>query len=228
MVYVPVANTQGTAHTYGVNWTSAALTWLVDGVAVRTLLYEDAKGGTRFPQTPMKLKVGAWAGGDADQNAQGTVEWAMGGKPGSTNYANGPFSMYVESINIINYSPAAAYSYSDNTGNWQSIRVEEGEVGGIVSPEDAAADLATRSSASFTATTGSGAPVKPLATATSNGTATGSFVTSTRDGVTVISAETGSPSSSSGVTQSNSASTFGITGGVFGCAVLALLMTVFA
>jgi beta-glucanase (GH16 family) len=226
MVYVPTANNQGVAHTYGVNWTSAALTWLVDGVAVRTLLYEDAKGGTRFPQTPMKLKVGAWAGGDADNNAQGTVEWAMGGKPGSTNYADGPFSMYVESINIINYSPAAAYSYSDNTGNWQSIRVEEGEVGGIVSPEDAAADLATKSSASFTATTGSGVPVKPLETG-SNSTATGVFVTTTRDGRTVVSAETGAAAtSSSGVAESNSASTVGIN--VFGCAVLALLMTVLA
>lgn len=93
MVYVPIENTQTTAHTYGVNWTSAALTWLVDGAPVRTLLYEDAKGGSRFPQTPMKLKVGVWVGGDADTNAEGTVTWAMGGKPGSTNYADGPFSM---------------------------------------------------------------------------------------------------------------------------------------
>lgn len=226
MVYVPTANNQGVAHTYGVNWTSAALTWLVDGVPVRTLLYEDAKGGTRFPQTPMKLKVGAWAGGDADKNAEGTVEWAMGGKPGSTNYADGPFSMYVESINIINYSPAESYSYGDNTGSYQSIKIEGGELGGIVSPEEAAADLATKSSANISITTGSGVPIKPLATATANGTSTGTFVTSTIDGLTVVSAATSSSTSSP--QEANSASTFGIAGGVLGSAFVALVMTVFA
>lgn len=225
MVYVPIPNTQTESHTYGVNWTSAALTWLVDGAPVRTLLYEDAKGGSRFPQTPMKLKVGVWAGGDADQNAEGTVEWAMGGKSGSTNYADGPFSMYVESINIVNYSPADSYTYGDNTGSYQSIKVEGGKAGGILSPEEAAA-VASQAPKNASITTGSAIPTGILATATANGTASGSFVTSTIDGQTVISAATSS--STANAQSSNSASTFGIAGGVLGSAVLGLLMTVFA
>jgi beta-glucanase (GH16 family) len=226
MVYVPVADTQATSHTYGVNWTSAAITWLVDGVPIRTLLYEDAKDGSRFPQTPMKLKVGVWAGGDADKNAEGTVTWAMGGKEGSTNYADGPFSMYVESINIVNYSPADSYTYGDNTGSYQSIKVEGGEIGGVLSPEEAAADLAPKPSGNASITTGSGVPIKPLATATANGTQTGSFVTSTIDGLTVVSAATATSSTTS--QEANSASNFGIAGGVLGTFVLSLCMTVFA
>lgn len=232
MVYVPVSNAQDTSHTYGVNWTSAAITWLVDGVPIRTLLYDDAKGGSRFPQTPMKLKVGVWAGGDADNNAKGTVTWAMGGKEGSTNYADGPFSMYVESINIVNYSPADSYTYGDNTGSYQSIKIEGGDIGGVLSPEEAAPNLAPKPSGNVSITTGSGVPIKPLATATANGTQTGSLVTSTIDGLTVVSAATGvsssGSSSSSTAEAANSASAFGIAGGVLGASVLALCMTVFA
>lgn len=225
MVYVPATDNQATAHTYTVNWTSAAITWSVDGVIARTLLYKDAQGGTRFPQTPMKLKVGAWVGGDASTNAEGTVEWAMGGKSGSTNYADGPFSMYVESISITNYSPADSYSYGDNTGTYQSIKVSGGTTGGVESEAQASADLATKTTANVSITTGSAVPSNGLLT---NASSTGVFVTTTRDGATIISAATASSTSSSTASNSNSGSTFSIAGGVVGSALLGLVMTVFA
>jgi beta-glucanase (GH16 family) len=239
MVYVPIDDPQNKEHTYSVNWTSSAITWLVDGAAVRTLTYEDAKGGTRFPQTPMKLKVGIWAGGDASNNGAGTVEWAMGSQPGSTNYADGPFSMFVDSVNIVNYSPADSYSYGDNSGTWESIKVSGGEAGGIVSPGQIAAEQSTISSATFTATTGSAAPIQPLATATANGTSSASLVTIVKSGTTIVAAATSGASalSSSGASASSSsgpelstgaASSICVAGGVVGSALIAMLMTIFA
>nr|AAC61261.1 allergen [Aspergillus fumigatus] len=57
--YVPVATPQETFHTYTIDWTKDAVTWSIDGAVVRTLTYNDAKGGTRFPQTPMRLRLAA-------------------------------------------------------------------------------------------------------------------------------------------------------------------------
>ncbi|RHZ49732.1 glycoside hydrolase family 16 protein [Aspergillus thermomutatus] len=114
--YVGVGTPQDTFHTYTIDWTKDAITWYVDGAVVRTLAYNDAKGGTRFPQTPMRLRIGSWAGGDPD-NGQGTIEWAGG----LTDYSKGPYTMYVKSVHIENSNPAESYTYSDNSGSWQSI-----------------------------------------------------------------------------------------------------------
>jgi len=64
-------------HNYTVDWTAERIEWLIDGVLVRTLLYADANGGNNFPQTPMTVRMGIWAGGDPD-NSNGTIEWAGG------------------------------------------------------------------------------------------------------------------------------------------------------
>lgn len=120
-VFYPVSSPQTTQHSYAVNWTSSSLEWLIDGVVVRTLNYGDAEGGTRFPQTPMRLRVGIWAGGDPS-NGEGTIEWAGG----LTNYGDAPFTMTLQSVNIVNYSPGSSYSYSDESGSWQSIKVSGG------------------------------------------------------------------------------------------------------
>ena len=91
--------------------------WLLDGDVVRTLKYADALNGKNYPQTPMRIRIGIWAGGDPD-NSEGTIEWAGG----ETDYTEGPFSMYVESVDIINYNPASAYKYTDKTGAYTSIK----------------------------------------------------------------------------------------------------------
>jgi len=171
MVQVPVADPQNQWHTYGVNWTSAAITWLIDGVAVRTLNYGDAKGGTRFPQTPMRLRLGIWAGGDPG-NPKGTIEWAGG----LTDFSKAPFSMTVDSATITNYSPADKYHYKDNSGDWKSIEVIGGSAGGIVNPgQQSVQNAAVSSSTAGQSTASSKVPTLPIETA--KGSPSSEFVT---------------------------------------------------
>ncbi|KAL3430904.1 concanavalin A-like lectin/glucanase domain-containing protein [Aspergillus tetrazonus] len=115
-----VATPQEIFHTYTVTWSPDAISWIIDGNTVRTLNYADAKGGSRFPQTPARLRLGIWAGGDPD-NAPGTIEWAGG----QTDYSAGPFTMYIKSVHIENTYPGSEYTYSDNSGDWQSIKVDD-------------------------------------------------------------------------------------------------------
>lgn len=114
----PVSN----FHTYTLEWTESALTWSLDGNVVRTLESTDAKG---FPQLPMYIMMGSWAGGDPS-NPPGTIEWAGG----ATDYSKAPFSMYIKSVIVADYSTGSEYSYGDNTGSWQSIKVKDGSVNG--------------------------------------------------------------------------------------------------
>ncbi|KAK3498970.1 concanavalin A-like lectin/glucanase domain-containing protein [Neurospora hispaniola] len=127
-----VHDVQGTRHNYTIDWQIGQLTWYVDGKAVRTLKEEDAVGGLNYPQTPMKLRIGSWAGGDPD-NAPGTIAWAGG----VTDYTKGPFTMYVERVSVTNQYPAASYSYGDMSGNWDSIVLKkDGAADGNQSKED--------------------------------------------------------------------------------------------
>ena len=117
MIEAPVAATQGEMHTYALNWTAEALTWLIDGKEQRTLKFADANGGKNFPQTPCNVRLGNWPGGDSKD--EGTVQWA-GGK---VDYAGAPFKMTVQSIKVINYSPGKEYNWSDKSGSFESIKV---------------------------------------------------------------------------------------------------------
>lgn len=115
--YVSVASPQTTVHTYTVNWQRDSIQWLIDGNLVRTLTAAEA--GDYFPQTPMNLRIGIWAGGDP-KNSPGTIEWA-GGK---TDYSAGPFTMYLKSVKITNANPGASYTYSDHSGSADSIKID--------------------------------------------------------------------------------------------------------
>lgn len=117
MIEAPINTVQNEFHTYALNWTSEALTWIIDQKPVRTLKYAEANGGNNFPQTPSNVRIGIWAGGDSEN--QGTRDWA-GGPP---DYSKAPFKMTVESIKIINYSPGTEYKWKDRTGSFQSIEV---------------------------------------------------------------------------------------------------------
>ncbi|GAB7364479.1 hypothetical protein MBLNU230_g5289t1 [Neophaeotheca triangularis] len=123
--YIPVEKPLEEFHTYSLDWTPQALSWIIDGTVVRTLKYEDANGGDNYPQTPMQLKLGNWAGGGPGQ-PEGTVEWAGG----ETDFSQGPFTMVVQSVSITNYNPAESYEYGDRTGSWESIRVLNGTSSG--------------------------------------------------------------------------------------------------
>ncbi|OAQ96018.1 hypothetical protein LLEC1_07906 [Akanthomyces lecanii] len=120
--HVMAGGNQDGYHTYIVDWTKDRLEWSIDGNVVRTLAYNDAKNGDKFPQTPMRMNIGIWAGGDPSL-AAGTIAWA-GGK---TDYTKGPYTMFVKSIKMEDYTKGAKeYSYGDKTGSYQSIKVKEG------------------------------------------------------------------------------------------------------
>ncbi|KAI5287041.1 hypothetical protein KEM52_001782 [Ascosphaera acerosa] len=106
-------------HNLTLDWTHERIEWYVDDSLVRTLNYEDALGGKNFPQTPARLSVGMWSGGDSKR--PGTVQWA-GGK---TDYSKGPFVMTVKSVFVKDYSQGKEYVYGDQSGDWQSIKVVE-------------------------------------------------------------------------------------------------------
>ncbi|KAJ4382454.1 transglycosylase [Didymella sp. IMI 355093] len=116
--WAPASSTQTTTHNYTIAWTQEATTWYVDGVAIRTLASADALGGKNYPQTPMTIRIGIWDGG-ASSNDPGTIEWAGG----LTDFAQAPFTMVLEKIEVVNLNPGAQYEYADLTGDYTSIKV---------------------------------------------------------------------------------------------------------
>jgi beta-glucanase (GH16 family) len=116
-IYHPVATPSETFHNYTLHWTSDKLEWYIDTNLVRTLMYADANGGHNYPQTPMTVRLGIWAGGDPGLS-NGTIEWAGG----ITDFTKGPYTMYVQSAKISDFSTGRSYVYGDRTGSWQSIK----------------------------------------------------------------------------------------------------------
>ncbi|KAF1840170.1 glycoside hydrolase family 16 protein [Cucurbitaria berberidis CBS 394.84] len=117
MIEGDVANNQNEFHTYALNWTAEAITWIVDNKPLRTLKYADANGGKNFPQTPCNVRLGNWAGGDSEN--EGTRQWAGG----AVDFKAAPFKMTVKNIKVINYSPGTEYKWTDKTGDFGSIEV---------------------------------------------------------------------------------------------------------
>ncbi|KAL0254813.1 transglycosylase [Diplodia seriata] len=134
------AGSQTGFKTYTIEWTAEELVWQIDGVTVRALKPADASG--QYPQTPMQIKIGSWAGGDPDLNSPGTVEWARG----PTDYSQGPFTMQLKSLTVTDYSTGTQYKYGDNSGTWQSIVAVDGSVHSGGSNVDSAAPAVTSSS----------------------------------------------------------------------------------
>jgi len=126
-----------TMHTYALNWTKEATTWLIDGTPVRTVKFSDAVDGKNYPQTPMNIRLGNWIAG-ASGNSPGTVKWAGG----LADMAQAPFNMYVQSVKVKNYNPSAAYHYTDLSGSWQSIKYQVSADAASTNPEPAAAPSA--------------------------------------------------------------------------------------
>ncbi|KAJ5642378.1 hypothetical protein N7490_006378 [Penicillium lividum] len=194
-----VSDPQNDWHTYTVNWQKDATTWSIDGAVVRTLNYADAQSGTRYPQTPMRIRIGIWAGGDPT-NGEGTIEWAGG----ETDYADAPFTMYVKSVEIKNANPAESYTYSDTTGSMDSIELS-----------GASALTQTDSTTSTTATTSTTSTTSTSSKATTSTTSTSSKSTETTTAATTLATTTHSSSASttkgSSTTSSDSSSVSGST-----------------
>ena len=194
---------QETFHTYTVEYTKDAMTWSIDGKSIRTVAFNEAKGGSRFPQTPMRVKIGTWAGGDPD-NDPGTIEWAGG----ETDYGAAPFTAYIKSVKIENENPASEYSYSDNSGSFESIKKEGGKDDSDDDDDDEDSS-STSSSSSSSSTTSSSKESTSADEATTTGesssTPTESSAASTTDDSDGAS-ETGSGSGSGSGSQSGSPS----------------------
>jgi hypothetical protein len=119
-----VPNVVDDFHNYTTVWTKERLEWWMDGNLLRTVVPAQAviNGTSYYPQTPMRVRIGIWAGGDPTLSP-GVNEWA-GGK---TNYADGPFHMYVKSMQVADYSSGKEYEYTDRSGDWESIKAIEGK-----------------------------------------------------------------------------------------------------
>ena len=109
-------------HNYTLDWAMDKTTWYLDGESVRVLSNTSSEG---YPQSPMYLMMGIWAGGDPD-NAAGTIEWAGG----ETNYNDAPFTMYIEKVIVTDYSTGKKYTYGDQSGSWESIEADGGSIYG--------------------------------------------------------------------------------------------------
>jgi beta-glucanase (GH16 family) len=117
-VWHPVDKPIDNFHNYTVVWTSDMIQWYIDSALIRTLPYKDANGGHNFPQTPMTVRLGIWAGGDPSNN-NGTIEWAGG----LTDFSQAPYTMTVKSVAVTDFSTGVkAYQFGDKSGSWQSIK----------------------------------------------------------------------------------------------------------
>jgi beta-glucanase (GH16 family) len=103
---------------YTTVWTKEGIDWYIDGEHVRNLTPDAANKTRNYPQTPMRLSLGIWAGGDPTL-PEGTREWAGG----NTDYSKGPFTMYVKSVRITDFGGGSEYAYGDTSGSWESIKV---------------------------------------------------------------------------------------------------------
>ncbi|KAH7175285.1 concanavalin A-like lectin/glucanase domain-containing protein [Dactylonectria macrodidyma] len=187
-----VDDAQNTSHNYTLNWTEESLSWYLDGTLLRTVNYADASNGDEYPQTPSRVKLGIWAGGDSD-NSEGTISWAGG----ETDYDTGPYTMIVESVDITNFNPAESYTYSDQTGDYTSIEFDaasntENEDSDTTTSTGSAKPSATTPASSITTTFNSTDPSAVESTA-----AAGSHIADSDD--------SGSGDSNSGSNDSGSA-----------------------
>ncbi|KAG9004295.1 hypothetical protein FRB94_006822 [Tulasnella sp. JGI-2019a] len=100
-----IDDTFGTFHDYTIDWQPDALTWSIDGKAVRTLQKTDtlSSDGTyyEYPTTPARVQFSIWPAGIASEPA-GTVAWAGGMIDWSDpDYvAQGHFSTIIKSVTI--------------------------------------------------------------------------------------------------------------------------------
>ncbi|CAK4032383.1 glycoside hydrolase family 16 [Lecanosticta acicola] len=232
--YHDVSDTQGTWHTYSVDWTKERIEWLIDGTVVRTLAYDDSLtvGGTNYPQTPMRLKLGNWCGGCS--SSSGTVEWAGG----ATTWDSAPYKMYVKKVEITNNNPACEYTYGDKTGDYDSIKISSSSgcsssstgssTGSTKTSSQTVVDISEQTGVvASTTITGSAYSTNSASISAVNGDSTGAATTSTQaaGGNGTISATASGPSSTSTVASSTGAAAF--TSIMAGGALLSFALAVF-
>ncbi|KAI1763052.1 hypothetical protein GGR53DRAFT_521227 [Hypoxylon sp. FL1150] len=77
-----LSNTNEEWHTYEIRWTPDRIEWYVDDKLGRTqeksTTWNETANQWNFPQTPSRVQLSIWPGGDPTKNAPGTIEWAGG------------------------------------------------------------------------------------------------------------------------------------------------------
>jgi len=192
-IYHNVETPIETWHNYSLTWTAAYTKWYIDGVLQRTLNYGDALalGGKNYPQTPMRIKMGSWVGcasaaAAASTATQGTCEWAGG----PATFDGTTYTMLVANVTINDFGCGGNYTYTDLTGDWQSIKSS-----GTCSSSNADSDSSSTASASVSKSSGAAVLAQ-----TATGNASGSTLsTATATGSTTKT--TGSTSTTSGAAQ---------------------------
>ncbi|AJS02934.1 BMC_2a_G0023680.mRNA.1.CDS.1 [Saccharomyces cerevisiae] len=192
-------------HNYTLDWAMDKTTWYLDGESVRVLSNTSSEG---YPQSPMYLMMGIWAGGDPD-NAAGTIEWAGG----ETNYNDAPFTMYIEKVIVTDYSTGKKYTYGDQSGSWESIEADGGSIYGRYdqAQEDFAvlANGGSISSSSTSSSTVSSSAFSTVSSSVSSTVSPSSSVSSSSSTSPSSSTATSSKTlASSSVTTSSSISSF--------------------
>jgi hypothetical protein len=175
---------------------------MVDDKVVRTLQFADANGGSNYPQTPMNVRIGIWAGGDPT-NAEGTIEWAGG----ETDYSQAPFTMVLEKVEVRNENPGSSYSYGDMTGGFESIKVDGSGDG--KAKKSGADDGSKSSSASASAS----ATATPSATVNVQGGVGGEWASAVSNGTEVSSTASVVSSASATASATGSAAAVGDSAG---------------
>ncbi|KAI6712937.1 hypothetical protein PZA11_005215 [Diplocarpon coronariae] len=122
----PAPNNQDEFITYTIEWTSEQIIFSVGNEVIRVVTPATADSN-QYPQSPMQIKFGAWAGGDPS-NPEGTISWARG----PTDYTKGPFTMTVQSVSVTDYSTGTQYKYGDTSGSWESIVAVGGKINGNI------------------------------------------------------------------------------------------------
>lgn len=168
---VPGGAATSAAHTYSIDWTPTAITFLIDNAPIRSVSYADAGNGARFPQTPMRLRLGSWVAGKAGV-AQGTIDWAGG----LANFADAPFVAVYRSVKVADYGNgvqgATEYAWRDRRGVADSVAI----VGGSAAAPLPGPSSVTTSTTLVTSTTTMAAPTttsaRPSTTASISGNIT--------------------------------------------------------
>ncbi|KAI2472927.1 glycoside hydrolase family 16 protein [Annulohypoxylon bovei var. microspora] len=203
--YHAVSKPQSNYDTYTIDWTKDYVHWSINGNLVRELKYADAKSGTRFPQTPMQIKLGTWCGGGPD-SPDGTAEWAGG----RTDFTQAPFIAHYKTLTITDYSNgvenADKYHWpSGSDGSYSSIEVITGDGSSDSSSSSASASSTAKPSSS----TGSSSATKTSETKSTLSTSTVSATSSSSATSSGESSSASSTATASGSNDSVSASSSG-------------------
>ncbi|SCU91483.1 LADA_0F10242g1_1 [Lachancea dasiensis] len=200
-------------HNYTIDWAMDKTVWYLDDSAVRTLTNDSSQG---YPQSPMYVMMGCWAGGDPD-NAAGTIEWAGG----ETDYTKAPFTMNVKRVIVTDYSSGEQYSYNGQSGTWDSIEAKDGEVygrynkaqsefsalaGGQTLSSSSSASSSTSSSSTSSSSASSSSASSSSASSSSASSSSASSSSASSSSASSSSASSSSTSSASSASQSSGSS----------------------